>query len=65
MAGDDLHYLDLVDVGRQIQARQLSSLEVTQAVLERIARLDDHLKSYATITADRAIAQAEKADVEI
>jgi amidase len=65
MTADDLYYLDLVDVGRQIQARQLSSLEVTQAVLERIARLDDHLKSYATLTANLAIAQAEKADVEI
>ena len=30
-----------------------------------IARLDGRLKSYATITADLAIAQAEEADAEI
>jgi amidase len=65
MTADDVCYFDLMEVGRRIQARQLSSLDVTHAVLERIARVDSHLKSYATLTADLAIAQAEKADAEI
>ena len=65
MASDDLCYLDLVEAGRRIQARQLSSIEVTQAVLDRIARLDPRLKSYATLTPDLALAQARKADSEI
>jgi amidase len=65
MTADDLCYLDLVEIGHQIQARKLSSVDVTIAVLERIARLDGHLKSYATLTADLAIAQAKKADAEI
>ena len=65
MTSDDLCYLDLVEAGRRIQARQLSSTEVTQAVLDRIARLDPRLKSYATLTPDLALAQARKADSEI
>ena len=39
MTSDELCYLDLVEAGRRIQARELSSLEVTQAMLDRIARL--------------------------
>src|SRR5215475_5172272 len=65
MASDDLCVLDLVEVGRRIQVGQLSSVEVTQQVLGRIARLDGRLKSYATLTADLAVAQATQADAEI
>jgi amidase len=65
MASDDLCYLGLVEVGRRIQARQVSSAEVTQAVLDRIARLDGRLRSYATLTADLALAEAAQADAEI
>jgi amidase len=65
MAADDLCYADLVEVGQRIQTRRLSSAEVTQAVLDRIARLDGHLKSYAILTADLGLAQAEQADAEI
>ena len=65
MASDVLCLLDLVEVGRRIQVGQLSSVEVTQAVLDRIARLDGRLKSYATLTAELALAQAAQADAEI
>ena len=60
MASDDLCFLDLVEIGRRVQAGQLSSVEVTQAVLDRIARLDGRLKSYVTLTGDLALAQASK-----
>jgi amidase len=65
MASDDLCLLDLVEIGRRVQARQLSSVEVTQAVLDRIARLDGRLKSYVTLTADLALAEAGRADAQI
>jgi amidase len=65
MTSDELCYLDLVDVGRRIQARQLSSLEVTQALLDRIARLNPRFKCYAKPTPDLALAQAREADREI
>jgi amidase len=61
---DDLCLLDLVEVGRLIRAKQISSVEVTQAVLDRNARYDRRLKSYATLTADLALAQAKEIDIE-
>src|SRR5215475_6633276 len=65
MTSDELWYLELVEVGRCIRARQLSSVEVTQAILDRIVRLDPHFKAYATLTPDLALAQARQADQEI
>ena len=65
MTCDELCYLELIEVARRIQARQLSSVEVTQAVLDRIARLDFRFKAYATLTPDLALAQAREADREI
>lgn len=65
MPSDDVCLLDLVEIGRRVQARQISSVEVTQTVLNRIARLDARLKSYVTVTAGLALAQARQADAEI
>jgi amidase len=62
MTPDDLCYLGLVDVGRQIQTRRLSSVEVTGKLLERIVQLDGRLRSYATVTPDIALQAAEEAD---
>jgi amidase len=65
MPNPDLHYLELLEVGRLIQARELSSVEVTQSLLDRIGKLDGKLKSYATVTPDDALADAAMADDEI
>jgi len=65
MTQEDFCYLDLIEVGRRIRARELSALEVTQAMLDRIAKLDGRLKSYATLTPNIALAQAAAADAEI
>jgi amidase len=65
MTPDELCYLDLVEVGRRIEARQLSSLEVTQAMLDRIARLEPRFKCYAQSTPELALTQARDADGEI
>ena len=48
---DDLHYLSLDEVARRLKARKLSSVDATQAMLDRIDRLDPKLKSYATADA--------------
>ncbi|MBU2227968.1 MAG: amidase [Proteobacteria bacterium] len=61
----DLCYLGLIDVGLQIQRRQLSSVEVTRTLLERISQLDGRLRSYATVTPEMALHAAEEADREI
>ncbi len=60
----DLHYLSLDEVARRLKARKLSSVELTQAMLDRIDRVDSRLKSYATVTADRALDDAVRLDAE-
>ncbi|WP_048645903.1 amidase [Nitratireductor soli] len=63
--GDDLHYRELTEVAALIRARDISSLDVTRAQLERIASLDSTLHSYTLVMTDAALAQAEAADVDI
>ena len=48
MSQDQAHYAELLDISKQIQSRQMSSVEATQAQLKRIEQLDGSLKSYAT-----------------
>lgn len=61
----DLHYLELLDVGQQIQSGTLSPVEVTQAQLDRIAKLDGQLGSYVVVMAEQALADAHRAEAEI
>jgi amidase len=61
----DLCYLGLVDIGQRIQSAQFSSVEVTRAILERIAICDGRLGSYATLTPELALQAAADADREI
>ncbi|CAN5731690.1 amidase [soil metagenome] len=61
----DLHYLELLDVAKLVQSKELSSVEATQAQLDRIGELDGALRSYVTVMAESALAAAEAADAEI
>lgn len=61
----DLHYLELLDVGRKIQSGSLSAIDVTQAQLDRIAKVDGMLGSYVTVMAEQALCDAHQAQVEI
>src|SRR4029079_6820487 len=65
MTATDLCYLGLVEVGQQIQAKKLSSVEVTRAMLDRIERLYVTRKSYAYVMAESARAEAAAAEKEI
>lgn len=65
MTDRDLAYLELTEVADLIRSRQLTSLEVTEATLDRIGELDSKLLSYAHVSADTAIDAAKKADVEL
>jgi amidase len=60
-----LYYLTLHDVARRIEARELSPVDLTQRLLERIAAVDPSLKSYATVLHDQALADAQSAAQEI
>ena len=65
MTNTNLHYLGLLEIGQLIQSRKLSPVEVTQAQLDRIARLDGALKSYSTVIGEAALEQAHAAEKEI
>ena len=62
---NELHYLELVDIGQRIQRKELSSVEVTQAQLDRIGQVDGALKSYVIVMAEQALADARQADAAI
>ena len=61
----DLCYISATELGQRIANGSVSSLDATEAYLERIARLDGSYASYITVTADRARADARRADAEI
>ena len=50
----DLCYTPATELGRLIRARQLSPVELTEAVLSRIERLNPRLHAFLTVTADHA-----------
>lgn len=56
-----LHYLTIAEAQRLIRAKELSPLELTQAHLDRITRLDSQLNAYLSVTIESALAQARSA----
>lgn len=65
MTGTDLAFLELTEVAQRIQKREISSVSVTRAMLDRIDRFDGALGSFALVLPELALAQAQKADEEI
>ena len=54
--------LTLRDAASALHARELSSVELTTALLDRIERLNPELGAFITVTAEAALAEAEAAD---
>jgi aspartyl-tRNA(Asn)/glutamyl-tRNA(Gln) amidotransferase subunit A len=50
---------------QSLKKREISSLELTQAVLERIHHVENSVHSFVTVTEDIALAQARQADERI
>jgi aspartyl-tRNA(Asn)/glutamyl-tRNA(Gln) amidotransferase subunit A len=61
----DLAYLGLAEAGALLRSRKLSPVELTQALLARIERLDGKLHAFILATPEAALAQARDAEVEI
>ena len=55
----------LSEVAGLIKKKEVSPVELTQAMLDRIAALDGKLYSYITVTVDLALQQARAAEQEI
>ncbi len=62
---EDLHYFSLHQVAHLVKTKQLSPVELTLYLLDRINSLDASLHSYATVTTDLALQQAKQAETEI
>jgi aspartyl-tRNA(Asn)/glutamyl-tRNA(Gln) amidotransferase subunit A len=58
----DLYDLTITEAYRLLKNKEISSRELTQAVLDRIEKVDGRLGAFLTVTADQALEQAEAAD---
>ena len=56
-----LHFKTISEVAGLIETKQLSPVELTEAILGRIGSIDSRYKSYATVMADQAMASARAA----
>ena len=58
----ELNWLSIQEAHSQLTSRQISSVELTQACLDRIKAVEDRVQSFLTLTPETALAQAEAAD---
>jgi amidase len=61
----DPRYEEIATVSELLANREVSPVELTQALLERIAMLDGGLRSYVCVTGEGALAAARQAEREI
>ena len=61
-SGSELCYLPALDLRDRYRRRELSPVEVTAAVLDRIDALQPRLNAFVTVTRDRALQQAQAAE---
>ncbi len=57
-----LHELTIHAALEGMRSGEFTSVQLTQALLDRIAAVDGNVKAYLRVTAEKALAQAEKAD---
>ncbi len=62
MTGDDLCFLSATELVERYRRRELSPVEVAEAVLARIERVDPALTAFVTVTPELARAQARSAE---
>ena len=63
-APDDLLSLSLSEVAKRVRAKQVTSVELTEALLNRIKVYNPKLNAYITVMQDQALAQAVQMDAE-
>ncbi len=62
---EDLVFLPIRDLAALIRSRQVSPVEVAEAFLDRLETLGPRYNAVVTITRDRALEQAKRAEYEI
>jgi aspartyl-tRNA(Asn)/glutamyl-tRNA(Gln) amidotransferase subunit A len=61
----NLHSLTLHELSEKLRKRNLSSLDLTEAVFQRIAATEDKVHAYITLCREKAFDQATRADVRL
>ncbi|MDY6917453.1 MAG: amidase family protein, partial [Chloroflexota bacterium] len=61
----ELHELTIHEAHELLDKREVSSVELTKAVLERISQVEPEVHAIVTVTADTGLRQAEEADKRI
>src|SRR5688572_23731479 len=56
------HTLTVAQLAAGLKTRQFSSVELTQAALARVERFNPQLNAFITVTAEQALASAQRAD---
>ena len=65
MLSEDILYLSAAELAKKIEARAISSVELTESYLARAEKLGPKLNAFATLTPDLALEQARAADAQI
>ncbi|WGS23347.1 MULTISPECIES: amidase [unclassified Bradyrhizobium] len=65
MSADPLHYKSITEIAELLRRREARPSEITEEILNRVARLDGKFHGYALVLAERAMAQARRYDDEI
>jgi aspartyl-tRNA(Asn)/glutamyl-tRNA(Gln) amidotransferase subunit A len=65
IAEKPLYYLSIHEAQQLIKERKLSPVDLTQAVLDRIARVDGKLHAYINLMSESALNEARAAEAEI
>lgn len=65
MNKDDICFMPAHEMAEKIQTQEISSLEITEAIIERISKINPHLNAYCTPTFDLAREMAKKADERV
>ncbi len=61
----DLHWLPVAKMAEAIAAKELSPVELMQALLARVEKLDPRLNAFIKVDGDQALAAAQAAETEI
>ena len=64
-SASELPLLDLSEASRAVQKKEVSPVELTEACLARIEKLNPKLNAYITITGTAAMEEARNAEAEI
>lgn len=62
MTTSDIHRMTLSQLKRNLEAKNLSSREITESFLKRISETNKSLNAFITITEDLAVSQSVEAD---